>query len=213
MARPARRSATGSRDRLLASAAREFAARGYAGASVDRIARAARLNKAMIYYHFSSKAGLYRALVQAVFDSVLASAIEVADSARPPAEKIRRFVQSVADVASREPHFPPLWLREFSMGAANLDAATLASAGRVVATLGRILAEGHQRGVFRPANPLLVHIGIVAPLLLFLVSDRARRRLAQVKAIPAADLTLDQVVRHVTESTLGSLRLSKDTYA
>ena len=51
------RSAT-SRQRLLTAAAAEFAARGFAGASVDRIARAARVNKAMIYYHFRSKAAL-----------------------------------------------------------------------------------------------------------------------------------------------------------
>src|SRR3990172_6203646 len=41
-----------SRDRLLAAAAAEFAARGFDGARVDRIARAARANKATIYHHF-----------------------------------------------------------------------------------------------------------------------------------------------------------------
>ena len=44
-----------SRQRLLTAAAAEFAARGFAGASVDRIARAARVNKAMIYYHFTQQ--------------------------------------------------------------------------------------------------------------------------------------------------------------
>ena len=61
MARPARVSP----DRILAAAAVEFAARGYAGARVDRIARRARVNKAMLYYHFRSKQGLYRALLRA----------------------------------------------------------------------------------------------------------------------------------------------------
>ncbi|HEV3484574.1 MAG TPA: TetR/AcrR family transcriptional regulator, partial [Vicinamibacterales bacterium] len=61
---------TGSRDRLLAAAAAEFAARGFAGANVDRIARAARVNKAMIYYHFKSKAALYREILQDMFEAV-----------------------------------------------------------------------------------------------------------------------------------------------
>ncbi|HXW08421.1 MAG TPA: TetR family transcriptional regulator, partial [Vicinamibacterales bacterium] len=47
-----RRDAESSRHRLLDAAAAEFAAHGFAGASVDRIAAAAGLNKAMIYYHF-----------------------------------------------------------------------------------------------------------------------------------------------------------------
>jgi AcrR family transcriptional regulator len=37
------------RTALLAAAAAEFAAHGFAGASVDDIARRARVNKAMIY--------------------------------------------------------------------------------------------------------------------------------------------------------------------
>ena len=44
MSRPARVSP----DRILAAAALEFAERGYAGARVDRIARRARVNKAML---------------------------------------------------------------------------------------------------------------------------------------------------------------------
>ena len=50
MSRPARVSP----DAILAAAALEFAERGFAGARVDRIARRARVNKAMLYYHFKS---------------------------------------------------------------------------------------------------------------------------------------------------------------
>jgi TetR/AcrR family transcriptional regulator len=195
----------GSRERLLAAAAREFAARGYDGASVDRIARAARLNKAMIYYHFKSKAGLYRTLVRNVFEAVLAAATVVAAADAPPQEKLRRFVHSVADVASRQPHFPAIWLREFTGGAPHIDIDTLRVAARVVVTLGRILDEGRERGVFRPASPLLVHLGVVAPILLFLVSSGARERLGRAEAPGATGLTLDDIVQHVTESTLGSV--------
>ena len=194
-----------SRDRLLAAAAREFGARGYDGASVDRIARAARLNKAMIYYHFDSKAGLYRAIVRDMFEAVKAAAEGVAASALTPEEKIRRLVRSIAEVASARPHFPPLWLREFTGGARHIDDATLRIAAEVVAVVGRILAEGHQAGRFRPANPVLVHIGVVAPVLLFLSSAAARQRLARAGVPGISGLTLDDFVAHVTESTLGSL--------
>ena len=46
-----------SRDRILDGAAEEFAAAGFAGARIDRIARRTRLNVRMIYYHFGSKKG------------------------------------------------------------------------------------------------------------------------------------------------------------
>ncbi|WP_073260205.1 TetR/AcrR family transcriptional regulator [Cryptosporangium aurantiacum] len=56
------RDAERSRQRLLAAALDEFAARGYAGARVGAIAARAGLNAQLISYYFGGKAGLYRAL-------------------------------------------------------------------------------------------------------------------------------------------------------
>src|SRR5512132_2946075 len=89
------RSAT-SRQRLLTAAAAEFAARGFAGASVDRIARAARVNKAMIYYHFGSKAALYREILRDMFEAVAVGVATVAQATADPAEKVRGFVNAIA---------------------------------------------------------------------------------------------------------------------
>jgi TetR/AcrR family transcriptional regulator len=52
-----------SRQKILAAAKEEFAQHGLAGARVDRIARKAGVNKAMLYYHFQSKDNLYRQTV------------------------------------------------------------------------------------------------------------------------------------------------------
>ena len=71
----------GTRARLVTAAAAEFAAHGFAGGNVDRIARAARVNKAMIYYHFHSKAALYREILGDMFRAVCARVRVVADSA------------------------------------------------------------------------------------------------------------------------------------
>ena len=61
------RDAEATRGRLLDAATEEFAARGIAGARVDRIADAARSNKAQIYHYFGSKDGLF----DAVFDRIV----------------------------------------------------------------------------------------------------------------------------------------------
>src|SRR5512138_3195328 len=99
MPRPPRHAAAGSRERVFAAAAAEFASRGYAGANVDRIARAARLNKAMIYYHFRSKAALYREILRDMFGAVRAAIAAVEDSPADPADKIRAFVDAIAAAA------------------------------------------------------------------------------------------------------------------
>src|SRR3954449_11966646 len=110
MARPPGSASVDSRRRVFDAAAAEFAARGYAGANVDRIARAARLNKAMIYYHFRSKAALYREILHDMFGAVRAEVVAVAASPDSPADKIRAYVAAIAGEAEARPHFPPMWL-------------------------------------------------------------------------------------------------------
>ena len=49
--------------RILDAAAEEFAARGIAGARIDRIIQAANTNKAQLYGYFGSKDGLFDAVI------------------------------------------------------------------------------------------------------------------------------------------------------
>jgi AcrR family transcriptional regulator len=56
----AARDSEATKERILAAALHEFAAKGIAGARVDAIAKRAGVNKAMLYYYFESKEGLFR---------------------------------------------------------------------------------------------------------------------------------------------------------
>src|SRR5258706_857804 len=204
MARP-KPSARDSRARVFKAAAVEFAARGYAGANVDRIARAARLNKAMIYYHFTSKAALYREILRDMFGAVRARVVAVAASDAAPEDKIRAFVAAIAAEAEARPHFPPIWLREIAEGAEHVDAATLGYVREVLAALGGIIAEGVRAGRFQPAHPLLVQGGIIAPLMFFLATPPLREKIARAGVILLPPISRDMVVSHIQRLTLAQL--------
>jgi AcrR family transcriptional regulator len=51
------------RERILSAALKEFAAKGFAGARVDVIARRAAINKRMLYHYFGDKEKLFRAVL------------------------------------------------------------------------------------------------------------------------------------------------------
>jgi AcrR family transcriptional regulator len=53
-----------SQERILEAALKEFAAKGFAGARVDVIARRARINKRMLYHYFGDKEGLFREVLR-----------------------------------------------------------------------------------------------------------------------------------------------------
>ena len=191
--------------RVFAAACEEFAARGFAGANVDRIADAARLNKAMIYYHFSSKAALYRAILADMFQAV-AARLEVTSAAEAtPQGKIRAFVEAIAFEAEARPHFPPIWFREIAEGGSHLDTETIGIVGGIVRRLAAIIEEGVARGVFTRIDPLLVHGGIVGPLLLYYASAGLRQRIARAGVRGADSYTSREVIAHVQRLALGTL--------
>jgi AcrR family transcriptional regulator len=65
------RDSEATRSRLIAAAVAEFAARGLAGARVDRIADAAAANKRAIYDYFGNKEGLFDAALTRVIGDLI----------------------------------------------------------------------------------------------------------------------------------------------
>jgi AcrR family transcriptional regulator len=194
------------RQALFEAAAREFALHGFAGASVDRIAAAARLNKAMIYYHFGSKARLYAEILHDMFSAVAARVRAVAASNAAPEAKIRQFVAAIATEAEARPHFPPIWFREIADEGRHFGDDTAREVASIVGTLAGMIEEGVRAGVFVPAPHMLVHTGVIGPLLLFFASTRLRARLSRARVPGAAELNRDQVIAHIQNVTLGVLR-------
>ena len=200
-------SAAAGRKRIVAAAAKEFAARGYAGANMDRVAHAARLNKAMIYYHFRNKLALYREILRDMFQAVRAGVLQAAASTATPDDKIRAYIDAIADAAEARPHFPRIWLREIAEGGEHVDAATIAYVRDVVAALRSIIEDGHRAGRFRRIDPLLLQAGIIAPLMFFFAMGRLRQKIERAGAGRSglSNLSRQAVVDHLQRVTLAQL--------
>ena len=69
------------RREILDAALRQFAERGYAGASIQAIASAAHVTKPAMYYHFGSKAGLFAAGAERTDHELMTSIRQVAAEA------------------------------------------------------------------------------------------------------------------------------------
>jgi AcrR family transcriptional regulator len=199
------RDAAATRQRLFAAAAAEFAARGFAGAKVDRIAHAARVNKAMLYYHFQSKGGLYAEILHDMFQNVAARLERITTAAAPPEDRIRAMVEAIAREAEARPHFPAIWLREIAEGGAHVDKGTMAIVAGILQQVVAAVREGISTRGFLPANPLLVQLGIVGPLLMFFATAPLRRK-APAPLDQALQLSTEEVIAHVQRVTLLTLQ-------
>jgi len=82
-----------SRAAILQAAVREFSREGVAGARTDAIARAAGVNKALLYYYFKDKETLYGAVLDQVFGGLQESIGAALSSDLPPREKLLAYVR------------------------------------------------------------------------------------------------------------------------
>jgi AcrR family transcriptional regulator len=88
------RASKATRERIIRAASRVFARSGYEGASIRTIVAAADVNQAAINYHFGSKDGLYRAVLQAALLALMQGDDGEPSAAALPRElALRRFVR------------------------------------------------------------------------------------------------------------------------
>jgi TetR/AcrR family transcriptional regulator len=196
MARPARVSP----DRILAAAAVEFAARGYAGARVDQIARRARVNKAMLYYHFHSKQGLYRALLRDTFSRAGEHLQAIAASGATPADQLDSAIDAIAGFVRQHQFFASIMLREIAESGAHLDRDTLAALAAIPRAVGGIIQRGVEEGAFRPVHPLAAYFSMLAPMVVYLASAPIRRQLSARHLVSGPPLTDDAFVQYVQDT-------------
>ena len=184
---------TSTRDAVFQAAASLFSAKGFDGVSVDDIAAGAAVNKAMIYYHFTDKLTLYRAVVGDMLSAVGQRVSSIAQDEAAPPVKLDRFIENFVRLADERPWFPTLMLREISEGAPHLDIDTLANIRNVFLGFGRILKEGEAAGVFRKIHPVLAYTSIIGPLIMNAARERVaaqpgRQNLPMLVAISHDDL-------------------------
>ncbi|MGB9621910.1 MAG: TetR/AcrR family transcriptional regulator, partial [Brevinematia bacterium] len=83
------------KDKIISSAIKLFSEKGFDGTSVDEIAKDCGVNKAMIYYYFSSKEGLLNSIIRKSV-SEFSSIVDSLDLS-----KYSSFEEFIGDIISR----------------------------------------------------------------------------------------------------------------
>jgi len=166
-----------SRVAILEAATEVFMEAGFSGSRVDEIARRARANKAMIYYHFGSKKGLYQAVLQRLFENVLLEIERLRQSEMPPDEKLHALYTRVVRHFTEQRALPHVILREILAGGRGMDAVASRTLGTILGFVTDTLEEGTKAGLFRPVHPLLFHLTMLAPLMVHFAGASFRERL------------------------------------
>jgi AcrR family transcriptional regulator len=196
MARP-KATTPDTRSRILAAACDEFGAQGFAAATVDRIARRARVNKAMIYYHFPSKRALYACIIRDVFAPITDRVRDAMHHDEAPAQKLDRLIDTFVRSIDQSTHFLPIFLREIADGGAHLGPEELGLIAGIFAAVRGVIGEGAEQKVFQPVHPALAHFTIIAPLVMFRAAAPVRARIKAVRHVDIPEADSDTLVAHL----------------
>jgi AcrR family transcriptional regulator len=201
-----KRDSASTRDAVFNAAADLFSRDGFDGVTVDDIARAAGVNRAMLYYHFADKLALYRHIVCRMLDEAGARVTGIVEAPSSPADKLERFIAAFVTLADSHPYFPPLMLREIAEGALHFDSEILTRMRRVFLAFMGVLAEGQQAGLFRTVNPVLAYMSIIGPILLNAARERAAQRHGHEQLPMFVAVPHDELTRHMTRAALQMLK-------
>lgn len=193
------------RQDVFLAAARLFSARGFDSVGVDEIARDARVNKAMIYYHFKDKLTLYREIVRDMLRETGARMTVIADDAGPADRRLEQFIETFVDLKEAREWLPTLMLREMAEGAPHLDLETLGMMRTIFGAFNRIIADGQAQGLFRQVNPVLGYLSTIAPLLLNAARERAGARPGRGKLPMFVTVSRADLVSHLQQVALRML--------
>lgn len=205
---PPRKTATSTRDSVFAAAASQFSSKGFDGVSMDDIASAADVNKAMIYYHFADKLALYRAIIGDGLKKMGETAAGIAAQATPPDVKLDTFIEQFVRMTELRPWMPAMMLREIAEGAPRLDPDTMVHMRTVVMSFAAILRQGQELKVFRPVHPILAYEFVVGPIII----NAARERVAaqperRNQDLPMlVEITHEQLIAHGQETARRMLK-------
>jgi TetR/AcrR family transcriptional regulator len=141
------------RIRVLHTARERFLHEGVDGASLRRIADDAGTSIGMVYYYFPTKDELFLAVVEEVYQGVLADLLVALDPSFTVRERIQRLYTRVGSLSDDERTIVRLVLREALVSSTRLDRIVERFQQGHLPLMIRLIGDGLGDGTFDPSVP------------------------------------------------------------
>jgi len=206
-----KRDAEATKAKLIKNAMELFAKKGFDGVSVDEVAAASEVNKAMIFYYFKNKAGLYEAVMQGVLDAIYDEIVEADKCCANTLGELKAFIMTYASFAKRYPYFPALLLRELSDSGAHLPELMFESMKKLFVLLSAILDKGVEEGLFKDVIPMIVHFMIIGTINLYVTTEPLRKKAEDEDALDTcSSCEIEEVSEYIYRKILLMLEVDDE---
>ncbi len=174
------RNSAETRAAILEAAGRIFAEAGLAGARIDAIAAAAGINKAMLYYYFKSKDGLYRAVLERNVEEFHRLGDEALSSEGSAGSIVLRYVSTHFNFIGARPYYARLFQRLIMAGDRSLERIVKKHFVPLSGKLVGLIERGVKSGEFRPLDARHTAISLVALTVFYFNAAPMARRIGNI---------------------------------
>ncbi len=204
-----KRDANATKAKILQEARTLFSVKGFDATTVDDIANSSDVNKALIYYYFKNKAGLYAQVMSGLFDAIYDEVVSARERCNSTTDELYAFIKTYAEYAHKHSYFPALLLRELSDSGAHLPEMMFASMRKVFILLSEILQKGEREGVFIKSTPMLVHFMIIGTINLMVTTAPLRKKAMEIddSVDSCAECSADEITTYVFQTIQKSLEV------
>ncbi len=178
-----KRDPVASKQLIVDNAIKLFSKKGYAGASMDELSSMCHLNKAMVFYYFKNKKGLYEAVMEEILQEIYYTVIEENKLHDNPMDELEGFIKTYALFACTHPYLPALLLKELSDSGAVIPELLFASMRKLFSLFSDILKRGEEQGCFKDVVPMILYFMVLGTLNLLVTTKSLRIEAAKLDDI------------------------------
>jgi AcrR family transcriptional regulator len=169
------------KEKIISAAIEVFAEKGKHGARMEQIAVKAKVNKAMLYYYYSSKDNLFHEVLKTITQKIFHHVFSIVSLAiaydESPIDKVKRIVSAHFEAFSQNSNFSKIALQALANEPHELQSAIRTLKGNLGGT-GRapieiflsIFEEGVSRKELRDIDPKQVLISIIGMNLVYFIA-------------------------------------------
>ena len=154
------------KERILQAAQKEFADRGFSGARMESIAERAGINKAMLFYYFSSKDNLYQTVLLLVLADFFAEISRFISPLLNPEVFLEKFPEIYIHFFARNPNLVRIMAFDLIQNPENFTAAMAEIIHDKMSfkphPFLELIRGWHDQGLISEADPLHFMMNIVA---------------------------------------------------
>lgn len=209
-----------SKDKIIDAAIEVFAQKGKHGARMEEVAALAGVNKAMVYYYFSTKENLFKAVIDKIqteqFNSVADKIEYIVNHFKSPKDKLTECIRAHFDTVSKSSSFAKILMEALANNPEyiheTMERILKERHSQIHKSLEEILREGVERKLFRQVDPLQTQISIMGMNLAYFMGMPIGKAMLDCPCAGEEEEFRKQRIESVIDLILNGLMVRPEDY-